>query len=394
MTDISALSSGKRPRDDIDLPQKENVASNPIVSGGKKRRIVSDSLLLSKQAPPPQPTGPDPYRTIPPPTHEWIQLRFQLNRFKGVYRIVQVPVNYTFANLHTLVQYLFGWNGIHTHKTRVYTNVEMYKSANREGCIKSYGQAPEYPEGWVIPTLSEELQEQTLSWWNISNSEAAIYEVVASGKNQGKLKNSRGYFLDYSWHYKVEDPELTLGDVWNIDEEKNVSKGEYTNHHVGLIYEYELNCPWSVHITIDDGFYRSECPGNDVFIVSAKGAPSVEEKHHWSSDHTEGCKKAVSDMLLLSSTWKRYCRKEINTRTLGTELVVTVLKIGNMTDEQVKAKQTKLDAQADSIRKMRDQKEIERKRQVRAQRKLEREAEQRRALEESDSEPEYASDLC
>jgi hypothetical protein len=265
MTDTSTLASGKRPRD-ADQPEKENIPSDNAQPGVKKRRFTTASLaarLTEKEATPP-PKGPDPYRTIPPPSTEWIQLRFQLNRFQGVYRVVQVPTNYTFANLHTLIQYLFGWNGYHSHQTRVYTNVEMYKSANRKGCIKSYGQAPPMPEEWIIPNLSPELQESERYWWNVRNAEAAIYEVVAVGKNQGKYKDSRGCFSDYSWHYKAEDPELTLGDVWNLDEEKNVSKGEYSNRNIGLIYEYELGCGSSL-------FLSHICSYNSIFVVQVRG---------------------------------------------------------------------------------------------------------------------------
>ncbi len=53
-----------------------------------------------------------------------------------------------------------------------------------------------YPEGRVIANLSEEMQEKTLNWWNITNGEAAVYEVVATGKNQGKAQKSLGYFSD------------------------------------------------------------------------------------------------------------------------------------------------------------------------------------------------------
>ena len=67
-----------------------------------------------------------------------------------------------------------------------------------------------------------------------------MYEVVATGKNQGKTQKSCGYFPDCGWNYRVEDQELTLGDVWDIDDENNVSKGEYRNRNIGIIYEYEL----------------------------------------------------------------------------------------------------------------------------------------------------------
>lgn len=242
MSGTSTLTSGKRPRD-ADSSEKDNVTYNALLSGVKKRRRYTTDVLT-----PPKFlynelashfAGSPAYFTLPCPTNTWIQLRFQLNRFPGVYRVVQVPTNYTFANMHTLIQYLFGWSGHHSHKTRVYTNVEMYKSANRKGSIKSYGQARAFPEGRFIPNLREAMQDQALNWWNISNGETAIYEVVAAGKNQGAHQDSGVYFSD-SWQYKVEDQELTLDDVWTLNEGSNVSKGEYSNRNIGLIYEYEL----------------------------------------------------------------------------------------------------------------------------------------------------------
>ncbi|KAF9474160.1 hypothetical protein BDN70DRAFT_924770 [Pholiota conissans] len=396
MTDISTLASGKRPRD-ADQPDKEDV---PFDVGTKKRRfseVLLPTKLSSKEALLLPITGPDPYRTLPPPTKEWVQLRFQLHHFQGVYRVVQVPTNYTFANLHTLIQYLFGWTGNNSHITRVYTNVEMYKSAYRKGSIKSYGQPPPFPEEWLRPDLGRDSQEKTLQWWNIQYAESAIYEVVAVGKNQGPYKNSRGYFSDYSWHYKAEDNELLLNDVWNLDEEKNVSLGDFSNRNIGLIYEYGLDCPWAVHITIDDGFYNSKYSGNDVFVKEIKGAPSVEEKHNWASDHPEGFKKAVSDLLLVPANWKRYCRNELTTRTRRDELVARVVRKDNMTDQQVAKKQAKLEAQATTIRVSLDEAETERKRQLRAQKKAQQAAAAKRRFAESDSdtpEPElYSSDL-
>lgn len=80
-------------------------------------------------------------------------------------------------------------------------------------------------------------------------------------------------------------------------------------------------------------------------------------------------------MFLDSRNWKLYCKKELATRTLRDRLVVTALKVGSMTDEDVQERQNELQAIADTIRKKRDEKEKERKRELRLQRKLEREAE-------------------
>ena len=173
--------------------------------------------------------------------------------------------------------------------------------------------------------------------------------------------------------------------------------------------------PWSIHVTIDDGFYQSECPGNDIFVTDVHGAPSVEEKNHWVSDvsaafllrntllttmvgfqHPLAAEKAVSDLLLVSTNWKRYCRKELTTRTLPDALVAKVVQTGTMSQKQTEARQAKLEAQAAVVRMHRDEEGKERKRILRAQRRLAREIAARRAFEDSDT-PEcseyYSSDL-
>ncbi|VDC02466.1 unnamed protein product [Peniophora sp. CBMAI 1063] len=52
--------------------------------------------------------APNPYTTLPPPTTEYITLYIKLQRRRQCFRIVEVPSNYTFALLHTLLRFLFG----------------------------------------------------------------------------------------------------------------------------------------------------------------------------------------------------------------------------------------------------------------------------------------------
>lgn len=73
---------------------------------------------------------PDPYTTLSATTTSYIQLRFQLMNFKNVYRIVQLPATFTFANLHTLIQYMFGWSNSHLHRAEVVSNVVMTQTAS------------------------------------------------------------------------------------------------------------------------------------------------------------------------------------------------------------------------------------------------------------------------
>ncbi|KAJ3487573.1 hypothetical protein NLJ89_g11699 [Agrocybe chaxingu] len=293
----------------------------------------------------------------------------RLHKFKGVYRIVEVPLNYTFANLHTLVQYIFGWQGNHSHRARVYTNVEMYKSLGRENWIKSFGQAPPCPEEWYTERMDEDTRASVRYWFERQHEDAAIYEVVAVGKDT----KSRGPFMDYDWHYKVQDHELTLGEIWNEDEDLNFSAGSWKNREIGIVYEYEIGCPWRVDITVE-GFGTRENASNGIYFRTAKGAPPVEQKYEWDSDHPDGAKKTISDLLFDSANWKRYCKRQIGTRARRDELVVYVRQKGAMTDEQVKAKQAELEKTAKPIRQQRDKDERQRLKEMRARLKEEREA--------------------
>lgn len=81
-----------------------------------------------------------PYAS-PRKTTDYIQLRFQLARFR-VYRLVQLPLSFSFANLHTLIQYMFGWSDSHLHRAEVFSNVVLFDDGDSEplvGTIKSCG---------------------------------------------------------------------------------------------------------------------------------------------------------------------------------------------------------------------------------------------------------------
>ncbi|KDQ62170.1 hypothetical protein JAAARDRAFT_189531 [Jaapia argillacea MUCL 33604] len=119
---VAPSTSSKRSRSARD--ENESFYDDPSSENAKpqKKRCVKD-------------VKPDPHTTLPTPTSEFIQLRFQLARFKGVFRIVQLPQNYTFANLHTFIQFAFGWGGSHAHQSFVWSNVEMYSGNYKKGEI-------------------------------------------------------------------------------------------------------------------------------------------------------------------------------------------------------------------------------------------------------------------
>lgn len=216
---VTTRSQSKRARCAEGEEDKENIVSKPVLPPVKKQKVDPASTVL-----PSVPKDPDLYRTLPAPTHEYVQLRFQLQGQKGVYRSVQLPLNYTFAHLHTLIQYLFGWSGKGTHKARAYTNVETHKLGTvKEGCIKKKGEAPEPPDC---------LDEITGHIFEVQHADAAIYEVVPVGQNTNGPS-------DFTYHHKLNDHELELNEVWNEDEDQNLSRGESINDTIGVIYEYD-----------------------------------------------------------------------------------------------------------------------------------------------------------
>lgn len=85
------------------------------------------------------------------------------------------------------------------------------------------------------------------------------------------------------------------------------------------------------------------------------------------------------------TNWKRYCRKELITRTLPGGLVAKVVQTKSMTEQQAAAKQAKLETQAAVIHTSRDEEGKARKRRLRAQKKLTREIVARRVFEDSDA---------
>ncbi|KAJ7290038.1 hypothetical protein C8J57DRAFT_1705537 [Mycena rebaudengoi] len=81
-----------------------------------------------------------------PTSTSFIQLRFQLVRFKGVHRVVQLFLNYTFSNLHMLIQFMFSWSGHHAHVAKVYLYVEVYSGNYKAWHIKRYGRDTPKPD--------------------------------------------------------------------------------------------------------------------------------------------------------------------------------------------------------------------------------------------------------
>ncbi|KAG5650104.1 hypothetical protein H0H81_000745 [Sphagnurus paluster] len=186
-----------------------------------------------------QATSPptNPYVTLPDPSTSYIQLRFQLVHFSGVYRTVKVPLNYTFANLHTLIQFLFGWSNSHLHVSQVYTHVTMYSTwGNKAWHMKRFGHPPSPPE-WLLNDASDAARETY--FWNLKHENAAFYRVEAMTTRRRRAKaDNFGEGGDY--RKRIEDQELTLAMVWDPVKNRNLTRGECENTELGIQYEYDF----------------------------------------------------------------------------------------------------------------------------------------------------------
>jgi hypothetical protein len=215
-TSVQATASAKRVRVDSHV-DKENYDARQAT---KKARLEVSTRAA------------DPYTTLPPPTTSFIQLRFQLARFKGVYRVARIPLNYTFANLYKLILLMFGWSGDHLHRASVYSHIEMYSGNYKAGHIKKYGKPAAVPE-----TDDEGMQR----YYELTRrTDIAEYEVVMKGRST-RLRG-RGPFDDYldDAEVRIEDQNLRLSQVWNQKLRRNGSQGACSNKQMGVIYEYDL----------------------------------------------------------------------------------------------------------------------------------------------------------
>ncbi|KAK7000206.1 hypothetical protein R3P38DRAFT_3057636 [Favolaschia claudopus] len=207
-----------------------------------------------------KPSPDNPYTTLPPPTTSVVQLRFQLAHLDGVYRVVQLPLNYTFATLYKLILFMFGWNGMHAHKARVYSFVEMYSPRGKKaGQIKSYGREVCLDEdGFFMQTRFAE------------------YDVVPKGRTEWSPLQD----MDDA-EERIDDQDLLVSQVWNPNVDENASWGGCANSEMGVIFEYDFGAAWTVHITMDrdDDFFDTNKPTNRPIMIKdkCKGVPPIED---------------------------------------------------------------------------------------------------------------------
>ncbi|KAI0648047.1 hypothetical protein C8Q79DRAFT_549473 [Trametes meyenii] len=300
---------------------------------------------------------------MPPPCDTYIRLRFQLARFKGVYRIVRLPLSFTFAHLYRYILLLFGWSGTHAHQAEVLTHVELYSNAYRPGEIKKH-RSFRIPEE---PPLGGDIRDDGLSEWQ---QWATFY--ARAGSDPAMRVSPRGTSYD-DWMGKPREPlnmddpwdrawariqvpskkdsEVTLGDVWSFKSKDNISRGDCHNREVAIKFEYDLGASWEVHITVcadkkNEYMWKCKPPQNYPELIEAKGGPPSEDARTYRND-IEGKNKTVGHLLFVRDTFERYLKGEIRSVVRNKELAVykanepptSVLEEGDTEDEEDEAEE-------------------------------------------------------
>ncbi|TFK91140.1 hypothetical protein K466DRAFT_483426 [Polyporus arcularius HHB13444] len=279
---------------------------------------------------PPEPADtPDPTSVLPPPSDKVIQLRFQLSRFKGVYRVVRLPLSFTFAHLYRFILLIFGWSGHHLHEAEVVTHVERYSpNGPRKGEVKKHRsfRVPEEPDR----------HEDIRAW------QEWLFKYGKNDRDPAMLVKPKGARRQHHPPLDMNDPwdvlfaelevpvkkdaEVTLGDIWAWKSRHNLSEGRCSNMEIAILFHYDLGASWDVHITVEpdkDGrfMWKVDPPRNAPVITVAKGGAPVEDAH---SDYgeTEPKKKKISDLLFAPDVFAKYLEGEIGSTARKTELAV------------------------------------------------------------------------
>ncbi|KIY44783.1 hypothetical protein FISHEDRAFT_77192 [Fistulina hepatica ATCC 64428] len=271
--------SHKRPLEDVSDDPEREIHSDDVMLATKRARRLPEPETESES----DEEGRTTNAQLPPPANMHIELRFQLYNFKGVHRIVRVPMNYTFAHLHLLNQFIFGWSGCHAHRFEVWSDIELYSGNYKSGHIKKMGTRP-------LPRddLDDDEKFYQLDFRRWEN--AAIYDVAPRGCRKHSNRNRP----TYNSCKEIDETELTIGQVWSYSVLKNASKGLCTNKAVGVTYEYDFGSNWIVHITLDKeyGFYKAAPPTNWPVFMTCKGAPPIEDTDE-EINETEAHKKTI-----------------------------------------------------------------------------------------------------
>ena len=109
----------------------------------------------------------------------------------------------------------------------------MDSNESKPGHMSKYGIVAPLPE-WIDPD-----DEREVYFWGLEHPDCALYEVVPQQRERPSRRS--GGFKDCGYLTKVQDQELTLGQVWSVGGRHNASHGECANKEIGIKYEYDLS---------------------------------------------------------------------------------------------------------------------------------------------------------
>ncbi|TFK41594.1 hypothetical protein BDQ12DRAFT_678216 [Crucibulum laeve] len=205
-------------------------------------------------------------RTLPPPTSfsKHLALRFQLVRSGlspkqgGVFRIVQVPLSYTFSHLRSLIAFLFGGvlSSDQDHLFEVKKDVMLYSALYKPGQIK---------QGKTWTKLSTVRDPCLYRPDSFNNALMGDDEDLHMEKQ-----------LEDALHEKEEDEEAAMeeSEEWTWHDETEFSLGSAWPHGVeterAIVYHHSSHS--QVHITINTiEIPRRRGTSNTPHIFRARG---------------------------------------------------------------------------------------------------------------------------
>ncbi|KAG6877986.1 hypothetical protein C0993_001191 [Termitomyces sp. T159_Od127] len=202
--------------------------------------------------------------TLPPPTsfRKHLPLRFQFvrpgvsPRMGGIYRVVQVPLSYTFVHLRRLIAFLYG-GGIgeeleDRHLFEVKKKMMMHAITYKPGQIKHGFTAVKLSTARDPCRYKPEGDENTVDDDSMQGEDKTVpSQVISDSEESGDEEPS--------WKWELEE-EFTLGHVW--------SKG--IDLSAGIIYHHDETT--AVHITINTtSLPRRHGHSNIPYVFSARG---------------------------------------------------------------------------------------------------------------------------
>ncbi|KAI0263070.1 hypothetical protein BC834DRAFT_971611 [Gloeopeniophorella convolvens] len=250
------------PTNPLGLKRRANNLALPKATAFSKHIALRFQLIRDSDAPPPKSslwaaTPPDSPRSDASDSAQYAD--------EGTYRIVQVPLTYTFRHLHMLLLFLFdGDPGAMCRGQGHLFEVHHGVAAGAPG---------EIARGRLRVRLSR-ARDPYYSARSLADLVAASSSTLdlAGGGGDGADTDADGEELeledeeeDASWRWEGED-DFTLGHVWAVRERDPTR---------GIIYHHDDSS--AVHITINtQRVPHRKGVGNTPFVFRAFGAPPLD----------------------------------------------------------------------------------------------------------------------